>query len=151
MRIAHIMKAILVKEFGDASVCKLVADVPIPKVQSGEVLIRVHAAGVNPVETYVRSGTYTRLPQLPYTPGGDSAGVIEQVGANVTKFKAGDRVFTVRTISGSYAEYCVASADYVFPLPSNVSFEEGSALGVPYFTAYRALVFKGHAKPNEPC
>jgi NADPH2:quinone reductase len=50
-------------------------------------LIRVHAAGVNPVETYVRSGTYTRLPQLPYTPGSDSAGVIEQVGANVTKFK----------------------------------------------------------------
>ncbi len=50
-------------------------------------MIRVHAAGVNPVETYVRSGTYTRLPQLPYTPGSDSAGVIEQVGANVTKFK----------------------------------------------------------------
>lgn len=145
----NVMRAILIKEFGDASVCKLVRDVPIPDIQSRDVLIRVHAAGVNPVDTYIRSGTYSRRPNLPYIPGLDSAGIIERVGADVTKFKTGDRVFTVNTITGTYAEYCVARADFVFPLPSNVSFEEGSALGVPYFTAYRALVMKGHAKPNE--
>ncbi|CAF0908510.1 unnamed protein product [Rotaria sordida] len=138
----NVMRAILIREFGDASVCKLVKDVPIPDIQSREVLIRVHAAGINPVDTYIRSGTYSRRPNLPYIPGLDSAGVIERVGSDVTKFKAGDRVFTVNTITGTYAEYCVARADFVFPLPSNISFEQGSALGVPYFTAYRALIIK---------
>jgi NADPH2:quinone reductase len=147
--IKNVMRAILVKEFGDASVCKLATDVPIPAIKPGEVLIRVHATGVNPVETYVRSGTYTRLPDLPYIPGNDAAGIIEQVGAEVTKFKVGDRVFTMKSVSGTYAEYSTAHAEHVFPLPTHVSFEEGSALGVPYFTAYRALVIKGHAKPNE--
>ncbi|CAF1316800.1 unnamed protein product [Rotaria sp. Silwood1] len=146
---AKVMRAILVKEFGDANVCKLVEDVPIPEVKPREVLIHVHAAGVNPVETYIRSGTYARRPNLPYTPGADCAGVIERVGDEVTKFKVGDRVFTVNTITGTYAEYCVANCNSVFPLPSNISFEEGSALGTPYFTAYRALIIKGHAKPNE--
>jgi len=146
---ANVMRAILVKEFGDASVCKLVEDVPIPEVQPREVLIRVHAAGVNPVDTYIRSGTYVRRPDLPYIPGQDAAGVIEKVGAEVNKFKAGDRVFTIQTVTGTYAEYCTAHSDYIFPLPSNISFEEGSGLGTPYFTAYRALVIKGHAKPSE--
>ncbi|CAF1196856.1 unnamed protein product [Adineta ricciae] len=136
------MRAIVVKEFGDANVCQLIRDVPIPNIQHREVLIRVYAAGVNPVDTYIRSGSYSRRPTLPYIPGLDSAGTIEKVGAEVTKFKVGDRVFTVNTITGTYAEYCVARADFVFPLPTNVSFEQGSALGVPYFTAYRALVIK---------
>ena len=105
-------------------------------------MIRVHAAGINPVDTYIRSGTYARRPTLPYTPGFDGAGVIEKIGADVTKHKVGDRVFTVKTITGTYAEYCVANANHVFNLPPNVSFEEGSALGTPYFTAYRALVIK---------
>ncbi|CAF1362430.1 unnamed protein product [Adineta steineri] len=146
---ASTMRAILVKAFGDASVLKLAKDVPIPEIKPQEVLIRIHASGVNPVETYIRSGVYTRLPKLPYTPGGDCSGVIERVGDEVTKFKTGDRVFTVKTVTGTYSEYCAAHPDHVFPLPSNVSFEEGSALGTPYFTAYRALVIKGHAKPNE--
>ncbi|CAF0808732.1 unnamed protein product [Rotaria sordida] len=143
------MRAILVEEFGDANVCQLAEDVPIPEVKPREVLIRVHAAGVNPVDTYIRSGTYSRRPNLPYIPGADCAGVIERVGDDVTKFEVGDRVFTVKTVTGAYAEYCVAHCDSVFSLPSNISFEEGSALGTPYFTAYRALVIKGHAKPNE--
>ncbi|UJR27381.1 hypothetical protein I4U23_008671 [Adineta vaga] len=146
---ANIMRAILVKEFGDASVLKLVGNVPVPNIQSREVLIRVHAAGINPVDTYIRSGAYPRLPNLPYVPGGDAAGVIERVGDEVSKFKIGDRVFTAKTVTGTYAEYCVAHSDFVFSLPANISYEEGSALGVPYFTAYRALVIKGHAKPNE--
>jgi len=143
------MRAILIKEFGDASVCKLVKDVPIPEIQPKELLIRVHAAGVNPVDTYIRSGTYSRRPNLPYVPGLDSGGVVEKVGSDVHDFKAGDRVFTVNTITGTYADYCVARSDFTFHLPSNVTYEQGSALGVPYFTAYRALIIKGNSKPNE--
>ncbi|CAF5220662.1 unnamed protein product, partial [Rotaria magnacalcarata] len=71
----------------DANVCKPANDVPIPDIKPREVLIRVYAAGVNPVDTYIRSGTYARLPNLPYTPGMDCAGVIERVGDEVTKFK----------------------------------------------------------------
>ncbi|CAF1571506.1 unnamed protein product, partial [Rotaria sordida] len=81
------MRAILVEEFGDANVCQLAEDVPIPEVKPREVLIRVHAAGVNPVDTYIRSGTYSRRPNLPYIPGADCAGVIERVGDDVTKFE----------------------------------------------------------------
>ncbi|CAF0921924.1 unnamed protein product [Didymodactylos carnosus] len=136
------MRAILIKEFGDASVCKLVKDVSIPEIQSKELLIRVHAAGVNPVDTYIRSGTYSRRPNLPYIPGLDSGGVVEKVGQDVKNFKAGDRVFTVNTVTGSYADYCVARSDFTFHLPANVSFEEASGLGLPYFTAYRALFIK---------
>ena len=65
----------------------------------GEVLVRIHAIGVNPVETYIRAGTYARLPELPYTPGNDGAGVVEQVGADVSEFKAGDRIYTAGSLS----------------------------------------------------
>lgn len=82
------------------------------------------------------------MPKLPYTPGLDAAGVIEQVGSEVTKYKVGDRVYTIWTNTGTYAEYCTARSEDIFPLPLNVSFEEGSALGTPFFTAYRALVIK---------
>ncbi|NWI63772.1 QOR oxidoreductase, partial [Todus mexicanus] len=114
-----------------------------------QVLIKVHACGVNPVETYIRSGTYARKPALPYTPGSDVAGVVESVGAHVTAFKKGDRVFTVETISGGYAEYAVAAANRVFPLSDKLDFKQGAAVGVPYFTAYRALLQKGRAKAGE--
>uniref|UniRef100_A0A8C3N9W3 Uncharacterized protein n=1 Tax=Geospiza parvula TaxID=87175 RepID=A0A8C3N9W3_GEOPR len=114
-----------------------------------QVLIKVHACGVNPVETYIRSGTYARKPALPYTPGSDVAGVIESVGEHVTAFKKGDRVFTLETLSGGYAEYAVAAANRVFPLPEKLDFRQGAAIGVPYFTAYRALFQKGCAKAGE--
>lgn len=67
---------------------------PIPEIQGREVLIRVHAAGVNPVDTYIRSGTYSRRPLLPYIPGLDSAGIVERVGPEVTKFKVNKSLMT---------------------------------------------------------
>ncbi|NXA50493.1 QOR oxidoreductase, partial [Nothocercus julius] len=114
-----------------------------------QVLIKVHACGVNPVETYIRSGTYARKPALPYTPGSDVAGVIESVGEHVTVFKKGDRVFTIGTLSGGYADYTVAAVNSVFPLSHKLDFKQGAAIGIPYFTAYRALFQKGHAKAGE--
>ncbi|KAM4641486.1 zeta-crystallin-like [Discoglossus pictus] len=144
-----VMQAIRVHGFGGPGVLKLHTDVPVPSPQEDQVLIRVHACGVNPVETYLRAGTFPKKPPLPYTPGSDVAGVIEDVGKNVTSFKKGDRVFCTRTITGGYAEYTVSSVDTVFPLPEQLSFKQGAALSTPYFTAYRALIHKVQGKPGE--
>ncbi|NWR73718.1 QOR oxidoreductase, partial [Centropus unirufus] len=145
----NVMRAVRVFEFGGPEVLKLQSDVVIPVPKENQVLIKVHACGVNPVETYIRSGTYARKPALPYTPGSDVAGVIEGVGEHVTAFKKGDRVFTIGTISGGYAEYAVATTNQVFPLSDKLDFKQGAAIAIPYFTAYRALFQKGRAKTGE--
>ncbi|XP_077189444.1 quinone oxidoreductase isoform X2 [Paroedura picta] len=144
-----VMRAVRVFEFGGPEVLKLQSDVSLPVPKANQVLIKVYTCGVNPVETYIRSGTYARKPALPYTPGSDVAGVIEAVGEDVTAFKNGDRVFTLGTISGGYAEYTVASVDTVFPLSDQLDFKQGAALGIPYFTAFHALFQKGNAKAGE--
>ena len=92
---------------------------------------------------------YARLPELPYTPGNDGAGVVEQVGANVSDFKAGDRVYTAGSLSGTYAEFALCKKEQVHPLPANVSFAQGAAMGTPYATAYRGLLQRAGAKPGE--
>ncbi|XP_067892673.1 quinone oxidoreductase [Heterodontus francisci] len=147
--VAPLMRAVRISEFGGPAVLKLQSDIPVPNPSENQVLIRVHACGVNPVETYIRSGSYARKPSLPWTPGNDVAGVVQQVGQNVNKFKKGDRVFTSGTITGGYAEYTVASDDSVYPLPDNLSYKEGSAIGTPYFTAYRALLHKARVRAAE--
>ncbi|XP_072220003.1 quinone oxidoreductase [Leuresthes tenuis] len=146
---SRLMRAIRVKEFGAPSVLQLCSDVTVPQPGHRQVLIRVRACGVNPVETYIRSGAYARKPSLPYTPGSDVAGVVETVGEGVTAVKAGDRVFTTATESGGYAEYAVAADDCVHKLPDALDFAQGAAIGIPYFTAYRALVHKAHVKAGE--
>ncbi|HEY5766465.1 MAG TPA: NADPH:quinone reductase [Candidatus Udaeobacter sp.] len=142
------MKAIRVKEFGGQEVLRL-EEVPTLKPGPGQVLVRMHAIGINPVETYIRAGTYARLPELPYTPGNDGSGVVEQAGADVSEFKPGDRVYTSGSISGTYAEFALCKADQVHPLPANVSFEQGAAMGTPYATAYRGLLQRADAKAGE--
>ncbi|MGH8160730.1 MAG: alcohol dehydrogenase catalytic domain-containing protein, partial [Gammaproteobacteria bacterium] len=131
------MQAIRVEAFGGPEVLRLQA-VPDPEPAAGEVLIRVKAAGVNPAETYIRSGQYAKLPELPYTPGRDAAGTVAAVGAGVDAFQPGDHVYTAGTVTGAYAEFTVADSTSVHPLPDNASFEQGAALGIPYATAYRA-------------
>lgn len=145
----RLMRAIRVSEFGGPSVLKLCTDVSVPQPGHRQVLIRVHACGVNPVETYIRTGTFTRKPALPYTPGTDMAGVVEAVGEGVSALKAGDRVFTIDSESGGYAEYAIAADDSVYKLPDALDFTQGAAIGIPYFTAYRALVHKAHVKAGE--
>lgn len=142
------MRAIRVSEFGGPEVLKP-QDVPDPKPDSGQVLLRVKAAGINPVDTYIRSGVYPRKPSLPYTPGTDAAGLVEAVGPGAKRFKAGDRVYTSGTITGSYAELALCEESRVHPLPSNTSFAQGAALGVPYGTAFRALFQRAHVKAGE--
>src|SRR6059058_5019218 len=142
------MKAIRVHQFGEPEVLRL-EEVPTPKPGPGQVLVRMHAVGVNPVETYIRAGTYARLPALPYTPGNDGAGAVEQVGPDVNEFEPGDRVYTAGSISGTYAEFALCKKDQVHPLPANISFAQGAAMGTPYATAYRGLLQRADAKPGE--
>jgi NADPH2:quinone reductase len=144
------MRAIVVKQFGPPEVMK-VEEVPDPEPGPGQVLVRVAAGGVNPVETYVRSGAYARLPALPFIPGTDLAGTVERVGANVSTFTPGDRVYAhgVASGSGAYAERAVCEEHHVHPLPAHVSFAQGAAMGVPYGTAWRALFIRGNARAGE--
>jgi len=147
------MRGILVREFGGPDVLKL-EHVPTPQPGPAEVLVRVRAAGVNPVEAYVRAGTYPRLPKLPYTPGSDGAGEVETVGAEVKDFKPGDRVYIAgdnvsAAGAGTYAEYALCSQAMLHRLPPSVSFGQGAAIGVPYATAYRALFIRADARPAE--
>lgn len=143
------MKAIRVHQFGGPEVLKYETNVPLPNYGAQEVLVRVKAIGVNPVETYIRSGQYARLPTLPFTPGSECAGVVEAVGAEVNSLKQGDRVWTSRSTTGSYAEFTVAPASFVHHLPKVLSFPQGAALSTAYLTAYRALFFKANIRPGE--
>jgi NADPH:quinone reductase len=142
------MRSIRVEQFGEPEVMKL-ADVATPRPAAGQILVRIHAAGVNPADTYVRSGTYARKPALPYTPGYDGAGVIDSVGAGVTSFRAGERVYLGGSLMGTYAEFAVCDPAQVHPLPEKISFAQGAAIGIPYTTAWRALHQRAMAVAGE--
>jgi NADPH2:quinone reductase len=142
------MKAIRVSEYGGPSVLKI-EEVPTPQPGPNQVLVRNHAVGINPVDTYLRSNTDNRGPKLPYTPGSDAAGVVEAVGAGVTAVKAGDRVYFGGSVSGAYAEMSVCNQGQVHPLAGNASFAQGAAMNVPYATAYHALFNRGHGRAGE--
>lgn len=143
------MKAIRVHQFAGPEVMRLEEDVPDPKPGPGQVVVRIHAAGVNPADTYIRAGTYARKPTLPYTPGMDGAGVVEAVGAGVSRVKVGDRVYTAGTLSGTYAERALCAESQVHCLPQQASYAQGAAMHVPYATAYRALFQLARATPGE--
>src|ERR1700740_3314595 len=132
------MKAIVVHEFGGPEVLKL-EEIPKPVPGPGQVLVRIHAAGVNPYDTYMRNGTYAIKPPLPYTPGSDGAGVVEAVGGGVKRVKPGDRAYVARTLTGAYAEYALTLESQVHPLPATITFAQGAGVWVPYGTAYHAL------------
>ena len=143
------MKAIRVDEFGGPEVMRLL-EVADPQPGAGQTVVRVHAAGVNPVDAYIRTGTYgARKPQLPYTPGMDAAGVVEAIGEGVRRVAVGERVYVAGSISGTYAELALCDESQVHRLPESVSFSQGAAVGVPYATAYRALFQRAHALAGE--
>jgi NADPH2:quinone reductase len=142
------MKAIRVSEYGGPSVLKL-EEVPAPQPGPNQVLVKNHAVGVNPVDTYLRANVDNRGPKLPYTPGSDAAGVVEAVGSGVTGVKAGDRVYVGGTLTGAYADLSLCDQAQVHPLPANVTFAQGAAVNVPYGTAYHALVNRAHGEAGE--
>ena len=141
------MKAIRVHEFGGPEVMKI-EEVPDPKPGPAQVLVRVKAIGVNPVDNYIRTGTYARKPQLPYTPHTDIGGIVEAVGPSATRFKKGDRVYAHAVVGGG-AELAVCEEWQVLPLAAQATFQQGAAIGVPYGTAWRALFIRAHARAGE--
>lgn len=146
------MQAVLAREFGGPEVLKL-EDVPDPVARAGQVRVRIHAVGVNPYETYMRAGAYAIKPDLPYIPGADAAGVIDQVGDGVTGWKAGDRVYisgtAIHKAYGAYAQLAVCTPDQVHRLPDRISFSQGAGLFVPYVTAWRALFGRANTRAGD--
>jgi len=111
------MKAIRVHQFGGPEVLQG-ENAELPQPRLSEVIVRVRAAGVNPYDTYMRSGTFgARNPVLPYAPGSDAAGTIEELGPGVDQFDLGDQVFATATLTGACAEFALCKIDQVHPLP----------------------------------
>jgi NADPH2:quinone reductase len=142
------MKAIRVEKFGGPEVMVL-EEMAEPKPTGAQVVVRIRAAGVNPVETYIRAGVYARKPGLPYTPGTDGAGTVEMLGPEARRFKVGERVYLAGSLSGTYAELALCDEASLFALPARVTFAQGAAMHVPYATAYRALFQRAHAVGGE--
>ncbi|MFP3390189.1 NADPH:quinone reductase [Brevibacillus sp. SIMBA_040] len=147
------MKAIQIVEFGGPEVLKC-AEVNEPNPAASEVRVKLFAAGVNPNETYIRTGTYSfYIPELPYTPGFDGAGIVDAIGEGVTHLNVGDRVFVAALLAkrntGTYAQKVVCDASAVHRLPESISYEKGASLGIPALTAYRALFHRSKIKPGE--
>ena len=141
------MKAIRVHEFGGPDVLHL-EEIPDPQPGPGQVLVKLEAVGVNPVDVYIHKGGYGKRP-LPYTPGTDAAGTVEAVGEGVTGIHAGDRVYTAGTITGVYAEKTLCRPEQVRLLPERLTFSQGAAVHVPYYTAYYGLHMRANAQPGE--
>ena len=139
------MRAVQISQFGDADVLDVV-ELPVPDPGANQVRIRVMAAGVNPVDPYVRSGAYGDRP-MPVALGFDAAGEIDAVGSGVDASVLGTRVYTCSALPGAYAQFAIVDIDRTYPLPDNISFDQGAAIGIPYATAYAAL--HQHASTNS--
>ena len=147
------MKAIEISEFGGPEVLKY-KEVAEPSPNKNEVRVRLFAAGVNPNEAYIRTGTYSFfIPNLPYIPGFDGAGVVDEIDEDVNNIMVGDRVFVAALLAnrntGTYAQKVVCDASVVHKLPDSISYEEGASLGIPALTAYRALFHRAKIKPGK--
>jgi NADPH2:quinone reductase len=146
------MKAICVRKTGGPDVLVL-EELQDPVAGDGQLVVRLHAAGVNPVDVYIRSAAQGRNPALPYVPGMDGAGIVESIGPGVTRFAAGDRVYLSGTaavpMNGTYAERALCTAANVHPLAARLSFAQGAAVNVAYATAYRSIVDRARARPGE--
>lgn len=146
------MRAILVREFGGPEVLKP-EELPDPEVGPGRVRVKVHAIGVNPYDTYMRSGNYGIKPALPYSPGADAAGIVDRIGPDVTGVSVGDRVYVAGTAQhktyGAYASMVVCEPHQVHALPARASFAQGAAINVPYVTAWCALFGRAHGRAGD--
>ena len=142
------MEAIRIHEFGEPDVMKLETCADL-RVGGGQILVDMRAAGVNPVDTYIRAGTYAMKPDLPFTPGMDGAGTVAAVGDETAHVSVGDRVYLAGTLTGSYASHALCSASQVQPLPDNVSFKQGAGVYIPYATAWRGLFQRAEGRAGE--
>lgn len=135
----------LVEQFGGVDVMRW-TELPTPQPGPGQMLVRVHASGINFAETRMRAGTYSGQ-TLPFVMGMESAGVVEAVGRDVSGFAVGDRVFG--RARGSHATHVLFDAAHALPLPRALSFEQGAAIPVGWLTAWHALVTVANAQPGQ--
>src|SRR5438874_3605932 len=146
------MKAIVVHEFGGPEALRY-EDTPKPAPKENEMLIRVIAAGVNPVDDGLRSGHYSKYfgPKPPFTPGSDIAGVVEKTGVQITKLKVGDAVYAYLDLDrgGGYAEYALANEKEAALKPSSLTFEEAAATPIVALTAWQALIDTAKLSPGQ--
>ncbi|MCV2402062.1 NADPH:quinone reductase [Marinomonas sp. C2222] len=142
------MKAMQIMNYGTANDLSLV-ETAVPTINEDQILVKVGAAGVNPVDTYIRSGTNNYTANFPHTPGLDGAGTIVELGKNVVGLEVGQRVYFSRNLTGSSAEYAVCATTHTFPLADCLSFEEGAGIGIPYTTAHRALFGRANAQAGD--
>ncbi|WP_122709482.1 NADPH:quinone oxidoreductase family protein [Pseudomonas viridiflava] len=141
------MKALLCKAFGPASTLVL-EDIPAPDVKKNEILLDIHAAGVNFPDTLIIEGKYQFKPPFPFSPGGEAAGVISAVGENVTHLKPGDRVMAL-TGWGSFAEQVAVPNYNVLPIPESMDFTIAAAFSMTYGTSMHALKQRANLQPGE--
>ena len=141
------MRAVVVREFG-APESLAIEDIASPQPGPDEILIDVHAVGVNFVDLLVIGGTYQFLPPRPFTPGKLPAGTVAKVGANVTDFAVGDRVLTTAE-QGGYAEQAVALAAHSYRIPGSMSFTDAAAMALAFDTAWFALRERARLRPGE--
>ena len=142
------MNAIRVNKFGEPDVMKL-ENRPDFQVEAGQILVDIKAAGVNPVDTYIRAGTYPMKPELPFTPGMDGAGIVAAVGDTEGDISVGQRVYLAGSLTGTYASQALCSVTQAYPLPENISFKEGAGIYVPYATAWRGLFQRAKSQAGE--
>ncbi len=135
------MKAIVIHQYGGPGVLKY-EEWPRPEPKENEALIRVIAAGVNPVDAMIREGTYAKFfgTKLPLIPGYDVAGIVEKTGASVTKLKVGDNVYAYPLWGGGYAEYAVVTEGEATAKPKSLNFTDSAAVPLVALTAWQALV-----------
>jgi len=142
------MKALVCKELGLADKLELVDDWADPELGDHDVLIEVKAAGLNFPDVLIIQGKYQIQPELPFIPGGECSGVVTAVGANVTRFKVGDKVLSMGA-SGAFCEKIAANEYAVFPMPQSLSFEQAAGISITYFTSYYALKQRANIQPGE--
>ena len=148
------MKAIAINEFGGRDTLQLM-NLPVPEIKPGEILVRVKAAGINPVDWKIREGYIKDLfpYEFPIILGWDAAGIVEQAGPAVTRFRQGDEIFAYcrkpMVQGGAYAEYIVLEEEHAAIKPKNISFEEAASIPLAALTAYQSLFDAAKINPGE--
>ena len=141
------MKVIQVRKYGEPEVLEL-SERADPTPAPGQVVVRVHAAGINFADILMRLGLYPGTPKPPFTPGIEAAGSVEAVGEGVDRLRVGERVIAF-TFTGAYAEKIAVPAQRALPFPEGMTFEDAAALPVNYLTAYQALTYMAHLRAGE--
>lgn len=142
------MKALLCREHGLADKLDLIDSWPEPELGENDVMIDVKAAGLNFPDVLIIQGKYQLQPEMPFIPGGECSGVVSAIGANVSRYKVGDKVISMGA-SGAFCEKIAAHELAVFPMPQGLSFEQAAGISITYFTSYYALKQRAALKAGE--